>query len=160
MTENSLTTDESKDKPGVEWELGVYEVEKGMIQRFAQAIGDPNPQWQDEEYARQSQYGGIIAPPTFIVAIGGEQFSQKLTLLLPRGLLHGSTELESYQPVRPGDKIAVTVKIANIRERLGSKSGKMTFVTFDLTYRNQKDKLVARCQQTMIGYEPARAKYG
>ena len=159
MTENSLTTDEFKDKLGMEWDLGVYEVEKGMIQRFAHAIDDPNPLWQDEEYARQSQYGGIIAPPTFIVTIGNEQFSQKLTLLLPRGLLHGSTELECYQPVRPDDKIAVTGKIANIREREGSKSGKMTFVTFDLTYKNQRDELVARCQQIMIGYEPARAKY-
>jgi len=159
MAEDSLTTDEFKDKLGTEWDLGVYEIEKGLIQRFAQAIDDPNPLWQDEQYARQSRYGGIIAPPSFIVAIGGEQFGQKLTELFRSGLLHGSTELESYQPVRPGDKIAVTAKIANIREREGSKSGKMTFVTFDLTYKNQKDELVARCQQIMIGYEPARAKY-
>ena len=160
MAENSLTTDEFKDKLGVEWELGVYEVEKGMIQRFAQAIDDPNPLWQDEEYARQSQYGGIIAPPTFIVAIGGEQFGQKLALLFRSGLLHGSTELECYQPVRPGDSIAVNAKIANIRERMGTKSGKMTFVTFELTYRNQRGELVARCQQNMIGYETEKAKYG
>ncbi len=160
MTENPLNTDELKDKLGAEWNLGVYEVEKGMIQRFAQAIDDPNPLWQDEEYARQSRYGGIIAPPSFIVAIGGEQFGQKLTLLFRSGLLHGSTELECYQPVRPGDKIAVNAKIANIRERMGTKSGKMTFVTFELIYRNQRDELVARCQQNMIGFETERAKYG
>ncbi|MFQ6121870.1 MAG: MaoC family dehydratase [Dehalococcoidales bacterium] len=160
MAENSPITDEFKDKLGVERELGVYEVEKGMIRRFAQAIDDPNPLWQDEEYAKQSQYGGIIAPPTFIVAIGGEQFGQLLTQIFPKGLLHGSTELECYQPTRPGDKIAVTVRIANIRERLGRRSGKMTFVTFDLSYRNQRGKLVAKCQQTMIGYETERAKYG
>jgi len=159
MTENSLTTGEFKDKIGVEWELGVYDVEKGMIRRFVQAIDDPNPLWRDEEYAKQRQYGGIIAPPTFIVTIGNEQFGQKLALLFRSGLLHGSTELECYQPVRPGDKIAVTGKISNIRERQGSKSGKMTFVTFDLTYKNQRDEMVAKCQQTMIGYETERAKY-
>ncbi len=75
------------------------------------------------------------------------------------GLLHGSTELECYKPVRPGDRITVTVKLTNIRERQGSRSGKMAFVTFDIAYRNQKGELVAKCQQTMIGYETKRAKY-
>ena len=161
MAENPLIADEFRNKIGMEWEAGVYEVEKGMIQRFAQAIDDPNPLWQDEEYARKSQYGSIIAPPTFIATIGGEQFGQKVIAPLFRdGLLHGSTELECYQPIRPNDRITVTVKLTNIRERQGSQSGKMMFATFDVTYKNQKDELVARCQQIMIGYEPARAKYG
>ena len=161
MTESSLIPDEFRDKIGVEWEVGVFEVEKGMIQRFVRAIDDPNPLWQDEEYARQSPYGGIIAPPTFIVTIGGEQFGEKVIApLFPDGLLHGSTELECYQPVRPGDRIAVSVKLANIRERQGSRSGKMLFITFDITYRNQGDELVAKCQQTMIGYETGGAKDG
>jgi len=160
MAENLLAADDFKDKLGMEWNLGVYEIEKGLIQRFAQAIDDPNPLWQDEEYARRSQYGGIIAPPTFIVAIGGEQFGQKLTELFRSGLLHGSTELESYQPVRPGDKIAVTAKIANVRERRDSGGARTTFVTFDITYKNQRDELVARCQYMVVGYEAEKAKYG
>ena len=149
MAENSIIPDEFKSKIGVEWELGVYEIEKGMLQRFARAIDDPNPLWQDEEYARQSQYGSIIAPPTFMVTIGGEQFGHQIIAPMFReGLLHGSTELECYQPVRPGDNIMVTGKIAGIRER-----SKMAFVTFDITYTNQRRELVARCYQTMIGYQ-------
>ena len=161
MAEDSLTTDELKGKIGVEWELGVYEVEKGMIQRFVKAVDDPNPLWQDEEYARQSQYGGIIAPPTLIMTIGGEQFGKEVIApLFPDGLLHGSTKLECYQPVRPGDKIAVTVKLANVRQWQDTKSNKTTFVTFDITYRNQRGELVAKCQQTMVGYETERTNYG
>ena len=160
MTENSLTVDEFKDKLGMEWDLGVYEIEKGLIQRFAQAIDDPNPLWQDEEYARRSRYGGIIAPPTFAVAIGNEQFGQKLTLLFRGGLLHGSTTLECYQPIRPGDEIAVTVKLANVRERRDSGGARTTFVTFDITYKNQRDEPVARCQYMMVGYETEKAKNG
>ncbi len=155
MSEN--ISDEFRDKIGVEWELGVYEIEKGMIQKFVQAIDDPNPLWRDEKRARQSQYGGIIAPPTFILTIGGEQFGQVIAPMFRDGLLHGSTELECYQPVRPDDRITVTVKLANIRER---QSSKMVFVTFDITYKNQRSDLVAKCQQTMIGYETERAKYG
>ena len=158
MAENSAISDEFKDKIGLELEVRVYEVEKGMIQRFAQAMDDPNPLWQNEKHAKQSRYGGIIAPPTFAMTIGGEQFGQQvITPMFRDGLLHGSTELECYQPVRPGDRITVTSKIANIRER---PSSKMAFVTFDITYRNQRQELVAKCQQTMIGYDTERAKNG
>ena len=136
MMENPIIAEEFKDKIGVAWELGVYEIEKGMIQKFARAIDDPNPRWD------------TMAPPTFIVTIGGEQFGQQLMTMFRDGLLHGSTELECYQPVRPGDKITVTAKIASIRER-----GKMAFVTFEITYANQRHELIAKCQQTMIGYQ-------
>ena len=160
MTENSLATDNLKGQIGREWRFGAYEVEKGMIQRFARAIDDPNPLWQDEKYAGQSQYGGIIAPPTFIVSIGGEQFGQVLAQLFPEGLLHGSTTLECYRTVSPGDRIAVTVKLANVRERRDSGGTKTTFVTFEITYQNQRDELVARCQYMMVGYEAEKVKNG
>ena len=160
MADNSLTAGELKDKIGQEWEFGAYDVEKGMVQRFARAIDDPNPLWQDEEYAGQSRYGGIIAPPTFIVSLGGEEFGRVLMQLFPEGLLHGSTTLECHQPVRPGDRIAVTVKLANVRERRDSAGDKTTFVTFDITYQNQRGELVARCQYMMVGYETGKAKNG
>ena len=41
------------------------DIEKGHIRRFAEAIGDPSPLYYDEEYAKQTSYKGIIAPPTF-----------------------------------------------------------------------------------------------
>ena len=137
MTTSPIISDEFKSKIGEPWELGVYEIEKGMIRRFARAIDDPNPRWD------------TMATPTFIVTLGGEQFGEKIiTPMFREGLLHGSTELECYQPVRPGDSITVNGKIASIRER-----SQMAFVTFEITYTNQKQELVARCQQTMIGYQ-------
>ena len=142
MAEKPIIFDEFKAKIGVALELGVYEIEKGMLQKFARAIDDPNPLWE------------TIAPPIFIVTIGGEQFGEKLiTPMFQDGLLHGSTELEFYQPVRPGDSITVTGKIASIRER-----SRMAFVTFEISYTNQKHELVARCQQTMIAYHTEKAK--
>jgi hypothetical protein len=143
MTTGPLIPDEFKSKIGEPWELGVYEIEKGMVRRFARAIDDPNPRWE------------TMAPPTFIVTLGGEQFGQQLMTMFRDGLLHGSTELECYQPVRPGDSITVNGKIASIRER-----SQMAFVTFEIIYTNQKQELVARCQQTMIGYQTEKAKNG
>ena len=150
MTEGSLNTERLKAKIGVEAEAGVYEIEKGMIRKFALAIGDANPLWQDEEYARKSKYGGIIAPPTLILTIGLEQIEQELTSLPSTTTLHGSTELECYQPVRPDDRITVTIKLANMRERLGKGTDQMVFMTFEITYKNQKQEQVAKCRQTLI----------
>jgi acyl dehydratase len=152
MAEETLGEAGLKDKIGVEWESGPYEIEKGAIRRFARALGDTNPLWQDEEYAGKSSFGGIIAPPTFVLAIGLEQFMEEVVSLASFGtILNGGTELECYQPVRAGDRITVITKIANVREREG-KMGKTAFINFDTTYKNQKQELVAHCRQMIIGY--------
>ncbi len=160
MVEDSLITEELRSKIGVESAPEVYEIEKGMIRRFVLAIDDPNPLWQDEKYARKSRYGGIIAPPTFVLTIGFDELQQVLESIPYGGLLHGSTELECYQPVRPGDTITVTTKITNIRERQDRKMGRMVFVTLDITYKNQRQELVAKCQQMIIGYKIEGTRYG
>ena len=154
MLENSLIREELRNKIGIESEPEVYEIERGLIRRFVLAIDDPNPLWQDEEYAGKSRYGGIIAPPTFVLTVGFDELQrQVLESVLYGGVLHGSTELECYQPVRPGDAITVIAKIANIRERQGGRMGKTAFVTLDITYKNQRQELVARCQQMFLVYK-------
>jgi len=151
MTEDSLNIDDLRGKIGVEWEPGVYEIEKGMLRRFVQAIDDPNPLWRNEEYARKSRYGGIVAPPTFVLTIGFEQIQQILASIPAGTILHGDTALECYQPIRPGDVITATTKITNIRERQGEK-GRTVFMTFEITYINQRQELVARCRQMIVSY--------
>ncbi len=147
-----MSIDELKSKLGTELESVTCEIERGMIRSFVQAIDDSNPLWQNEEYARKSQHDGIVAPPTFILAIGFEQFLEQILALASFGtILHGSTEFECYQPIRPGDVVAVTTKITNVRERDG-KMGKTAFITFEITYRNQRQELVAKCRQMVIGY--------
>ena len=52
-----------KPKPIRGWNR---EATKDAIWHFAEALGDDNPLWTDEEYASKSRYGRIIAPPTFL----------------------------------------------------------------------------------------------
>ena len=66
MTQESVISQQMRDAIGVESEAITHEVEKGAIIKFAQAIGDTNPLFNDEGVARQTRYGGIIAPPTFM----------------------------------------------------------------------------------------------
>jgi len=142
MAEGLLGMERLRSKIGVEWEPKVCQIEREMVRRFARAVGDPNPLWQD----------GAIAPPTFILAIGFEQFVEDLTALAPFGtVLMGGTEIECYQPIRLGDVITASFKISSLRERQG-KTGKMAFMTFDSSYKNQRQELVAKCRQMVIGY--------
>lgn len=149
MAADGLSIEELKSKIGIEWPPLVYEIEKGMLRRFAQAVGDSNPLWQDDEYAAKSSFGGIIAPPTFVLTLGFDQIVHRLTQSPSQTVLHATTELECYQPVKPGDVITGTTRIAAVRQREG-KAGKMAFVTFDITYKNQRQEVVAKCRQMAI----------
>ena len=56
-------------KLGLEESQVTLEIEMGLIRKFAEAIGDSNPLWQDEEYGKRTKHGGIIAPPFLLCAI-------------------------------------------------------------------------------------------
>ena len=45
-----------------------FSVEASHIMMFARSVGDANPIYHDEEHARGTEPGGIIAPPTFAQA--------------------------------------------------------------------------------------------
>jgi acyl dehydratase len=134
-----LDIDELKARLETELGSATYEIEKGLIRRFVQAVDDPNPRWQ------------VIAPPTFVLTVGLDKIQELLALTSSATLLHGSTELECYQPVGPGDVLTATTTITNIRERQG-KMGKTVFVTIDTAYKNQRQEPVARCRQMVISY--------
>ena len=142
MTESLSGIEKLKGKVGVAWKPREYLIEGEMIRRFARAVGDTNPLWKD----------GAIAPLTFTLSIGFEQFVEDLMKLTPfNTVLMGSTEIESYQPMKLGDVITVVFKISHLRERKG-QTGKMAFMTFDSTYKNKEQELVAKCRQMVIGY--------
>ena len=132
--------DTLKKRIGVEREAGVYHIERAKIASFAQAIGDPNPCWQD------------MSPPSLIPTLGFAQILPELIFLFTT-LLHGSTELQCYQPVRAGDRITVNHKLSNLRQRVGKDNHLLAFLTIDLTYKNQRHELVARCRQVLIANE-------
>lgn len=45
-----------------------HEATRDNIRHYAHGIGDDNPLWCDPDYASESSYGGIIAPPSFLFA--------------------------------------------------------------------------------------------
>lgn len=147
-----IITDEMKKAIGARSKPLIVDIEKGMLRKFAEAIEDPNPLWQDEEYANKARYGGIIAPPGLIMAsiMTAHTIDFPFQFPMPR-LLDGGGEWEYLKPIRPGDVITVEHWIADIREREG-KMGKMIFIIGETTWTNQKNELVARGRGTLINY--------
>ncbi len=130
---------------------GTMVVEKGHIRRFAQAIGDDNPLYSDEDYAKKSRYGGIIAPPTFATTLGFESKENVLDGLdinFAR-LLHGEQEYEYHKPIMAGDVISFSTKITDITEKEG-RSGAMDIITTETTGHNQDGNKVFVGRSTVV----------
>ncbi|MBI4339281.1 MAG: MaoC family dehydratase N-terminal domain-containing protein [Chloroflexi bacterium] len=149
-TEPSLITGQLISAIGVESEPAVYEVEKGAILRFAEAIGDPNPLYRDEVRARHTRHGGIIAPPTFFRAMRPGPARAEAQSPLKR-ILDGGSEWEFHEPVRPGDRITVTQALVDAAQRSG-RLGPMVILTWESRYANQLGQLVAVQRTTSITY--------
>jgi acyl dehydratase len=148
---NKIVDEEALKQIGKVGEPRSYDVERGAIRRFAEAIGDPNPLFNDEQEARHV-FGGMVAPPTFCRTMGspvpnvtlknmGENF---------RGL-DGGSDWEYFQPIRPGDRITVQSKLVDLRESEG-RLGPMIFTTIETTYTNQFGELCVTQRSTGIRY--------
>lgn len=148
--EQNYITDELRNAVGVESDPVVYQVEKGHVARFAEAIEDPNPVYSEEVEARRSRYGGIIAPPTFFRAF--RPGPPKVPIESPfKRNLDGGSDWEYHEPIRPGDTITVTQKLANVTQRQ-SRLGPMIIMTRETTYVNQFGQLVAVQRSTGLSY--------
>ncbi|WP_242396342.1 FAS1-like dehydratase domain-containing protein [Anaeromyxobacter oryzisoli] len=134
---------------GRESEPVVHEVEKGAIRRFAEALGDPNPIYQDEAAARAAGFGGLVAPPTFPVALASnERFRHSLDLGT-RSILHGEQLFEYGRPLVAGDRVTVTSRVADVLERPAA-SGPTDVIVIEDEGRDDRGELLFRSRETLI----------
>jgi acyl dehydratase len=122
-------------------------IEAGAIRRFVEALGDTNPLYMDPEYARQTRWGGVIAPPTFLCTIPAP-------LTLPdlgygRVNLNGGSSYDWHRPVRPGDVITAQASLLEVRGVQGA-SGSMLMMVRAIRYTDQDGRLVAEGRGTGI----------
>jgi acyl dehydratase len=144
-------SDEHKKLVGIESEPITYDVERGAIRLFAQAIGDPNPLFNDEKRARKTRLGGMIAPPTFVRLLMPRELPRVDIPEMPKRLLDGGSEWEFFEPIRPGDRITVIARLADLRETEG-RMGTMVVRVTELRYSNQFDELCTIQRMTLINY--------
>ena len=112
------------------------------IRNFCNGIGDLNPLYRDSEYARNSRYANVIAPPMFPMAYG---WLGRTRWGLPG--VHGfyaGNDWELFRNLRPGDRISAEERVVAVDERQSEFSGRLVIQYVEANFVNQHDDLVAR----------------
>lgn len=132
---------------GVESERITYEIEKGAIRKFAEAIGEENPVYFDEQAANEQGYPSLLAPITFPTTFR-DYVPDWFNKLDRNRLLHGEQKYTYYERLFAKDIVEVTDTVVDVFEKEGS-NGKMTFIVRKRKgYKN--DKLAFEEQMTLI----------
>ena len=104
----------TRDLIGRESEVVLFEVERGAIRKFADAVQDQTP----------ACVHGDVAPPTFPTTF--RMTIPGLTFDLAR-VLHGAQEYRYARSLRAGDRVRCRVRVADVYQRKG-RLGEMTFL--------------------------------
>ena len=154
-----------------------FPVEASHILMFARSVGDYNEIYADEAYARTTEPGSIIAPPTFVQA--SAQFDPDY-FLRPKpgkpwfgsgkeptgvkkedsgggggggGGLHAEQHYVYHRHPKPGDVLTATVKPGKKWEKQGKRSGKLLFSETVTEYRDQNGELVVTARSVGVHTE-------
>lgn len=110
---------------GDSWEFGTYNVDREEILEFAEKY-DPQPIHVNEESARDSFFGGLVAS-------GWHTASMAMRLVVDNLLdehevigATGVNALRWHEPVRPGDRLSVRMEVVS-KERWDESKGAVRF---------------------------------
>jgi acyl dehydratase len=145
---------------GVEVDLNperfLVEASRDGIKNFCEAVGDGNPLWINEAYARKSRFGGITAPPTFLynvnhgtspaIGLPGAPPSRDLALL------YAGAEREFYRPVRLGDELNVKGKALGIERKPSRSLGRLLFTNGEATYSDGNGEPLGAIRTTICRF--------
>jgi acyl dehydratase len=132
-------------------------VEKGAVRKFAEAIGDLNPIYVDEEAGKRSRYRGNIAPPTFPRVF---HYGTIEGFHLPNvGLIHGEQSFHYERPLKVGECIQCYTKIKDYYERKGS-GGTLGFLVIEDIGEDSGGKRIFTSEAIVIITEAVRERLG
>ncbi|HRV96623.1 MAG TPA: MaoC family dehydratase N-terminal domain-containing protein, partial [Anaerolineae bacterium] len=118
------------------------------IRHFAYGISDDNPLWLNTDYAAESRYGSLVAPPAFLISalyplLHGAPLDVPLTNLI------GGLEFEWFQPILIGDRLNATAKQIDVIESEDRQGRGVIYILAETTYYNQRDETVGIIKGTI-----------
>ncbi|MCZ0728296.1 MaoC family dehydratase [Mycolicibacterium iranicum] len=138
-------------------------VNAAMIRHWAYALSDFNPAYLDEDFAKNSRYGGIVSPPVMLQSWTmappkiegihdrggvpvelGENPLQFLADAGYTGIVATNSEFEIERYPRVGDDLTAETVFETISDEKKTAMGTGFFVTWVTTYRNQDGEVVGR----------------
>lgn len=133
----------NRDRIGAVYPAYTYEVSREKIREYAMALGEHDPRYA-------SDGDDCVAPPTFAAAFtvikGGAAAFSDPELGTHPVLVHGSQRFTwGPRPLRPGDVLVCTPRIADITAR-----GRNEFLTVEVDCRFREDDERAVLAETTI----------
>lgn len=122
--------------PGEPRRTLTYVLTRDAIERFCHSIGETNPLYLDEAYARTTAYGGLIAPPSIHILLMFACTPADDWMRSP-GTINAGQCWSYNRPARPGDTITLQARALDKfirRERL--------FVVHDNVFFNQHGEVI------------------
>ena len=157
----SLLTPEIRALLGTEKRYAApEELGRAAIRYFATAVGDDNPLYTDDDYARAHGYPAVVAPPTLIcetnqyagVPRGGTGYAgHEWDIDVPGAQqVRGGNAYVFHRPLLPTDVVTAVWRIADVAERTNSRGHEMLIITSVAEYRGAADDLIASNTESLI----------
>ncbi len=115
-----------------------FELSSDLVKKYCEATEDKNPIYIDEEFAKKSEFGGLVAPPLMM-----NTYAHFLRQLAVAGYTHEYTvhyisDYEFITPARPGDTLISKMWLVDKYTRKGRN-----YMTFRIETVNQKGEKIA-----------------
>ena len=152
------------------------EVNPAMVRQWCEVMGVENPLYTDEQYASQSEFGGLVAPPSMLqswceagfyrdsYAPGSTEDNPYTVLKLIEAQGYPSvvavnSELTFDRYIKMGEKLYYTTRIDAITEEKATALGTGFFVTLIMTYfsenEGREDEKVGELLFRVFKFKPA-----
>jgi acyl dehydratase len=134
---------------GVEHHIGSFHVTAEMILAFANATGETHPLYSDADKAKTSEYGSLLAPPTFCNLFIEGFRRPDIKLAFGDVSLFANQAIEPLAPIRAGDTLEAKTQLKDVYAKTG-RSGMMVFVVWETRFTNQHGDTVVLVRDAFV----------
>lgn len=123
-------------------------IERGLVQRFVDALEISDPLSTDEGAAKAAGLTGLMLPHVAAGSLGNFQAAIDLLELKPKQVLHSKESILVFQPLCVGDEVKVKTRIRDIYEQQVS-GNPMGFVTIEVLGTGKRNTVLFQSQRVL-----------
>jgi hypothetical protein len=135
---------------GAMWTSAPNKVTTESLIRYGAEKDRYNPFWSSEEYAIGSRWGGLIGAPWFLENLKPDERMMNTPKSLFRTFYLMGHDIETYQPIRPGDVIRTWQKrpvLEDSTDPSGKGPRKFRYIDGHCDWINQRDEIIGKFTQ-------------
>ena len=114
------------------------------IDDYAAALGDKNPLFLDDKYAKRTKYKCLIAHPTFLITVRHPaSLGATYDGPYPLAFFFNSVRWEWVNVIRMNDRFSSSLVLKDVYEK-DSKFGRQVYLVSEVNYWNNHEDLIAK----------------